>query len=101
MNQKIPRLGLKSAMTMASCRTLSALLDLVALRRAEAFVARRGEGLADVWGEFRVASAHWPGVGHARGGESTARGHLATTAEKKDRHLHPRAADLHLGLLGI
>merc|ERR1719261_1859607 len=84
-----------------SAKPCSALLDLVALRRSEALVARWGEGLADVGRELGIASAHGPGVGHAGRGEPSARGHLAAAAQEEDGHLHARAADLHLGLLGV
>merc|ERR1719261_659126 len=84
-----------------SAKPCSALLDLVALRRSEALVARWGEGLANVGRELGVACAHGPGVGHAGRGKPSARGHLAAAAQEEDGHLHARAADLDLGLLGV
>merc|ERR1719399_1049801 len=79
----------------------SALLDLVALRDAEALVRLRREGLADVRGVLGVARAHAPLPGHARRWEPLASGHLAAAPKEEDGHLHTRAADLDLRLVWV
>merc|ERR1719378_1512728 len=79
----------------------SALLDHVALCRAEGLLHLGAEGLARVRVEPLVAGANGPLVRHAGGREVAPRGHLAAASEEEHRHLDAGAADLHLGLHGV